>query len=234
VPDDHADRVQPSVHWPLSGLVVRTPRLELRYPDDPLLLELAELSTRPVHAPAEMPFAEPWTDVEPHDRGRGTLQFHWRERGEWRPEAWSCGLAVVVDGAVVGSQGLAARDFNRLGAVSTGSWLTLDHQGRGIGTEMRSAVLHLIFEGLGADRAESAAFDDNRRSLGVSRTLGYVENGDELHTRRDGGGRLVRLLLTRQTWGSRRRVDITIDGLEPCLDLFGARSRVHARPGGTV
>jgi len=209
-------------HWPLLGLVVRTPRLELRYPSEGLLLELAELSTGPVHPPETMPFAEPWTDVDPRARGRGTVQHHWRERGAWSPEAWGCGLAVLVDGAVVGSQGLSATHFARTRVVATGSWLTLARQGEGIGTEMRAAVLHLAFAGLGADRAESAAFEDNAASQRVSATLGYVANGDEIHRRREGAGRLIRLLLTREAWATRRRDDIVIDGLDPCLELFGA------------
>ena len=35
--------------WPLFDLVVRTPRLELRYPDDDLVYELAALTAEPIH-----------------------------------------------------------------------------------------------------------------------------------------------------------------------------------------
>ena len=54
-------------------------------------------------------------------------------------------------------------------SVATGSWLGLRHQGHGIGKEMRAAVLHFAFAGLGAIEALSGAWDDNKPSLGVER-----------------------------------------------------------------
>jgi RimJ/RimL family protein N-acetyltransferase len=213
-----------SSHWPLLGLVVRTPRLELRYPDDTLLLQLAELAMQPIHPPDTMPFSVPWSDGSPEDRARSTLQFNWKNRAEWTADAWHCNFVTVVDGAVVGSQGVGGHSFARTRAVETGSWIGLAHQGQGIGKEMRAAVVHFAFAGLGAQRCESGAFDDNGRSLGVSRSLGYVDNGDLIHTRRDGAGRIVKLLLTREAWEPRRRDDITIEGLDGCLEMFGALS----------
>lgn len=55
--------------------------------------------------------------------------------------------------------------------VSTASWLGLHHQRQGIGTEMRAAVLHLAFAGLGAVDALSGAFEDNPSSFSVSEKL---------------------------------------------------------------
>ena len=208
--------------WPLLNLVVRTPRLELRVPNDDLLFELAELSTGDIHPPETMPFGMPWSDVSPDERGRSTLQFNWRSRAEWKPESWNCSLVTVVGGRVVGTQGVIAANFAATRTVTTGSWLGMEYQGQGIGKEMRAAVVHLAFAGLGAQRCESAAFHDNGASLGVSRALGYDDNGDEIHMRRDKADRIVRLLLTRDAWEPRRRADITIEGLEDCLELFGA------------
>jgi RimJ/RimL family protein N-acetyltransferase len=85
---------------------------------------------------------------------------------------------------------------------------------------MRQAVLHLAFAGLGAEEALSDAFEDNAASLATSRTVGYVENGEALAPRRDGSGRTIRFRLDRATWERRRRDDIEIDGLDPCLDMF--------------
>jgi RimJ/RimL family protein N-acetyltransferase len=208
--------------WPLFGLVVRTPTLELRYPTDELLDELGVLSTAPIHAPETMPFAVAWTDAPPAERIRQGLQHHWRSRAEWTADHWVCPLVTIVGGEVVGSQALHADNFSRCRTVNTGSWLTMSRQGGGIGTEMRAAALHLAFAGLGADRCESGAFEDNAASQGVSRKLGYVENGDAIHARRDGAGRMIRLLLTRHVWERNRRDDIEIDGLDACRDLFGA------------
>jgi RimJ/RimL family protein N-acetyltransferase len=118
-------------------------------------------------------------------------------------------------------QGLAAADFAVLREVRTGSWLGLTHQGKGIGTEMRAAVLHLAFAGLGALQARSEAFDDNAASLAVSRKLGYAGDGiDRLVIR---GQPVVsqRLRLDRGTWESMHTVPVTIAGLQPCLHMFG-------------
>jgi RimJ/RimL family protein N-acetyltransferase len=61
--------------------------------------------------------------------------------------------------------------------VKTGSWLGRDFQGRGLGKEMRAAVLALAFDGLGAEVAETEAFVVSTASAGVSRSLGYEPNG---------------------------------------------------------
>lgn len=156
-------------HWPLYGLRLRTPRLELRLPDLELLDELASVAADGVHAPDEMPFTVPWTAVPPEERGKVVFQHVLSTVADWSVRDWALSLAVLCEGRVVGRQDLMARDFAVTGQVSTGSWLGLAHQGRGIGTEMRAAVLHLAFAGLGARTAVSAAMTDNPRSLG-SRT----------------------------------------------------------------
>jgi RimJ/RimL family protein N-acetyltransferase len=169
-----------------------------------------------------MPFFFPWTDQPSPELERGALQFVWRQRAEWKPEAWHLPLVVSENGELVGVQGVQAKEFRRLRLVETGSWLGRAHQGRGIGKEMRAAVLHLAFAGLGADSAYSAAWEDNAASLAVSRALGYEENGDLVALRRDRAGRQIRLKLHRDRWQESRRDDIAIESLEPCLGLFGA------------
>ncbi len=214
-------------YWPLFDLVIRTPRLELRPPTDDDLLALVELADRGVHDPATMPFAIPWTDWEPDVRHRSTMQWWWRNRAEWQAEDWLLGLAVYEVGpeggrTVVGAQDVASTDFARSGTVVTGSWLGRAHQGQGLGKEMRSAVLHLAFAGLGAQRAETEAWHDNAASIGVTRSLGYRPNGDRLALRRDAYDRHLRFALERADWEQRRRDDIVIEGLDACRELFGA------------
>jgi RimJ/RimL family protein N-acetyltransferase len=119
---------------------------------------------------------------------------------------------------------MLATDFAVKRQVGTGSWLGKAHQGRGIGKEMRAAILHLAFAGLGAARATSGAFENNAASLAVSRALGYVENGDDIGAPRGKPMRQIRLLLTRADWEKNRRADIRIHGLEPCLPMFGLSS----------
>lgn len=195
--------------------------MTLRYAGDDDVLALAELATKGIHDPATMPFLFPWTDAEPPLLLRNSAQWYWRQRADWLPERWSVPFATVVDGDVVGMQGMEAEHFAVLRQVSTGSWLGRTHQGQGIGKEMRAAVLHFAFAGLGADWAVSGAFHDNGASLGVSRSLGYEEEGRRLALRRDAPDWLVGLRLSRAAWEQQRRDDIEIDGLEPCLSLFG-------------
>ncbi len=205
--------------WPLRGLVLRTPRLELRPDDDAALLELAALADAGVHPEDEMPFLVPWTRSA--DRGRMVLQYQWRCRAELASEKWTVNFVVRADGVVVGTQGLSARSFDVLREVETGSWLGQAHQGNGYGTEMRTAVLALAFDHLGARTARSAAFLDNARSHGVSRRLGYRTDGTELRVREGACTTDVRLLLdpadfVRPDW------KLQVEGLEPCLELLGA------------
>lgn len=209
-------------HWPLFGLRVRTPRLELRPPDDELAAEVAELAVKGINEPGFRPFRPLWDEVPPPHQQRNTLQHLWQARAAWKPSSWHLPLAVVVDGRVAGVQGMLADDFAARRTISSGSWLGRGYQGRGLGTEMRAAMLHLGFAGLGAVRAESGAWHDNQASLGVSRKLGYTPNGDKVVLRGEVPDREIRLVLSRERWEQDRRHDIDLIGVAPCLPFFGA------------
>jgi RimJ/RimL family protein N-acetyltransferase len=129
-----------------------------------------------------------------------------------------------MDDEVVGQQAITAADFPTLKTVNSFSVLRLRDQGRGLGKEMRAAVLHLAFAGLGALRAESDAFADNLASQGVSKALGYTPNGSMLASRPSGGALMLRFVLTRERWERSPRADIKIRGLEPCLPVLGIES----------
>jgi RimJ/RimL family protein N-acetyltransferase len=208
-------------YWPLFDLRIVTPRLEMRYPDDAIVTELARVAALGIHDPETMPFSIPWTDVASPLQERNSLQHYWRARGQWSTDAWGLPLAAIVDGEVVGMQGMNAEKFALRRTVVTGSWLRPASQGQGIGREMRQAVLHLAFVGLGAVRAESGAFHDNVSSIRVSRAVGYTDNGDEITDRRDGADRQLRFVMTRDQWEPRRRDDIVIENLAPCLEMMG-------------
>ncbi|MGN6790991.1 MAG: GNAT family N-acetyltransferase [Streptosporangiaceae bacterium] len=223
-------------YWPLAGLRVRiasgaaatsADAIELRIPDEDDLSALAALAEAGVHDPAVQPFAVQWTDVEPAVRARSVLQHHWRCLGNWSPDEWELNLVVVRDGVVVGTQALGAKDYRIVREVSTGSWLGRQHQGKGTGTAMRAAALALAFDGLGADYARSEAFTDNPASLGVSRKLGYSDDGIDRLVVRGRAMESIRLRIGRAAWQAARGAsglgvsDVTIDGLEQCLPLFG-------------
>ena len=210
-------------YWPLFDLRVRTPRVELRPPIDDDAVALASLAAEGVHDPAATPFSIPWTDQPSPQLERGALQYVWRSRAEWTPEKWELPLAVCFEGQLVGVQGVGGEHFASLRSVETGSWLGRRFQGRGLGREMRAAVIHLAFAGLGAERAVSGAWHDNHPSIAVSRALGYEDNGEGVKLRRDKPDRHLSFLLTRARWEATARTDIAIEQLAPCLDLFGLR-----------
>jgi RimJ/RimL family protein N-acetyltransferase len=208
--------------WPLFDLRVATPRLELRYIDDELGVELALLAARGIHDPEQMPFAMPWTDVPSPQLERNAMQWYWRCRAETSPSRFHIDLAALVDGAVVGTTGLIATDFATLRQFETGSWLGREHQGQGLGIEMRRATLHLGFAGLGATLATTSAFDDNPASLGVTRHLGYAPTGAERRVRRGQQATTLRFEMARDHWERHvRSDDIRIEGLDACLALLG-------------
>lgn len=208
--------------WPLARLRVISPTVELRYPTDDDLVAMAGVAVAGIHEPNFMPFGFPWTDAPAEQIGPNLLRYHWQLRATSTPDNWSLPLAVLVNGEVIGCQDVLAEQFAVRHEVLTGSWISLALQGRGIGSEMRAAVLHFAFEGLGASTATSSAFVDNRASLRVSEKLGYAPNGTATRNRRGTVALEQRLLLTRAAWEARRRDDISIEGLAGCLDWFGA------------
>lgn len=205
----------------MAYLRLETPALELRWPSPDDLDALAELAAAGVHDPDVQPFTVAWTDVSPDERARSTLQYHWSRWGSWQPSDWTLEFVVIRDGVVVGTQGVGGHDFAVLREVHTGSWLGRPYQRQGIGTQMRAAVLQLAFQGLGAQQAVSSAFADNAASLGVSRKLGYRDDGIEWHVVRGRPALTRRLRLARADWQAAGTVPVQIHGLAPCLPHFG-------------
>jgi RimJ/RimL family protein N-acetyltransferase len=208
-------------HWPLLGLRLATPRLELRLPSDEELSELADLVAEGMHQPGSMPFLVSWPSSPPVERARALVQRHWRNRGDWSEANWSLDLAVFADGQIVGQQEISAHDYAIVRQVSTFSWLGRRHHGQGIGTEMRAAALHLAFAGLDANDATSGAFDDNEASLRVSEKLGYESDGIERLAAHGRSTVTRRLRLTRSRWEATDRPPVSISGLSLCLPMFG-------------
>lgn len=208
--------------WPLFGLRLRIGDVELRLPTDEELCTLARLAAEGIHPPETMPFEVPWTDVPSPEQERNSLQFHWRCRADWQRDSWALPLMVWAGGLPAGSQGVRAAQFSLRREVATGSWLGRGFQGRGIGKLMRTAVLHLAFVGLSAQHAVTSAFDDNAASRGVTRSLGYEADGVERKVVRDRVVTAQRFRLTRDAWLARDHPRVEVEGLEPCLELFGA------------
>ena len=166
----------------LPDFVIRTPRLELRPPTERSIEALYEVAEAGIHLPAEMPFGVAWTDTLTRD---SFLEYHRSFIEDWRPEDWTCNFVAVLEGRVVGTQGVFAERFPERRLVSTGSWLGQDWQGRGLGTEQRAGVLEFAFRILGARAATTGAVATNRASQRVSEKLGYTLVGESTVTPRD-------------------------------------------------
>jgi RimJ/RimL family protein N-acetyltransferase len=207
--------------WPLFALRIRSERLVLRLPTDDDLVDLIALARAGIHPPDEMPFGIAWSTVASPAFERSFLQHHWGMRAGWSTESWQLNLMIELDGEPIGTQSIHADRFSVMRTVDTGSWLGMAHQGRGFGREMREAVLALAFEGLGAHVATTEAFLDNAASAGVSRSLGYIENGRGSLAPEGVARETQRFRMTLDDWRSRPRSPVIFEGLDACLAMFG-------------
>ena len=218
-----------SLAWPFFGLRVSTPIVELAYPTDETIPQIIELAKQGIHHPNFMPFSIPWSSATEPELDRSMAQFYWKNRADLTPTSWLLPLAVMIEGEPVGVQDVRGENFGLLGIAETGSWLASEHQGRGIGKEMRAAILHLLFEGLGARRAVTQSRHDNASSLAVTRSLGYEANGTTIEDYGDNEPLLTEhFFMSRETWQKTRRDDIQITGLADCLDMLGLGSSSSA------
>jgi RimJ/RimL family protein N-acetyltransferase len=167
-----------------------------------------------------MPFAVAWSDrIGEPDFLADFVAFHERHLADWSPDSWDLNLLVWARGELAGTQGIFANQFADRRWVGTGSWLGRDYQGRGLGTEMRAAVLELAFRGLGAVAAESTWLEGNEASRRVSEKLGYRETGIGTKSPRGYPVPEHGVEIERAAWHCPMPVEIA--GLEPCLPLFG-------------
>ncbi len=201
--------------YPPFDVRVATPRIELVGATDELLAQLVS-AVRDGKANADPPA---WDDPhsfyesDPDARVHGWLRGIWRGRGLTAPDRWRLYFVAVVDGEVIGMQDLIGFDFLTFGSVESSSWVSSDVRLKGLGTEMRSAILHLAFEGLGAKEATSEAGGDNMPSNRISERLGYEPNGTSWATHNGVPNLGRRWRLTREAWLLTRRDDISLSGV---------------------
>ena len=198
----------------------------MRPPTDDEIAELARVARRGIHGDDVMPFANGWTDYPEHEFGRRFAQYFWSQRAGWRVDAWALPFAVFLDAEPVGVQQVNAQAFPILRTVGTGSWLARVHQRRGIGSEMRAAVLHFAFTALDAEVAVTGAYSYNEGSIGVSRKLGYEANGTRRDVVRGAAADALLFRLAREQWFATEHLDVTIEG-------FGAVCRALRRRPAT-
>jgi RimJ/RimL family protein N-acetyltransferase len=209
--------------WPPLALRVTGLGLELVWARDELLFALAREASGGVHDEGYMPFVVPWTRGAPETVGRSVLQYAWGRRAALGPDDWCLQLAVLRDGEVLGLQDVFARQYRVTRTAETGSWLGRRHQRQGVGWRMRLLMLHLLFDGLGARTATTSAFEDNAGSLGVTRKLGYRENGEKTEAR-EGTAVVSRLFaMDRADWEARpdwMRPEVGLHGVDAVRGLL--------------
>ena len=204
--------------WPFFDLRVTCDEVLLRGVTDADLEILVSVIPDDLEMnPANEQFATLSRDA---DRRRQLVGETWKHRGTWSPDSWCLDLAVEVQGRVVGVQALEGEQFSQLRTVDSFSWLSSEVRGRGLANLMRTGVLALAFDHLGAEVAISSARTDNAPSLAVSYRMGYVDNGITRTVTPTGPFELQNVRLTRDAWRAGGRT-AEVAGLEPCLSWFG-------------
>ena len=196
----------------------------MRVARDEDFVEGLALIDQGIHDPAVMPFQVPFTDTAMPLRQWDTLRYWWSTRSSFQPDSWNLEFFVYAGGVLIGVQGMHTEKFSLLREGSSGSWLGHAHQRQGYGTEMRTALLALAFDHLGAQVMRSAAFLNNPGSTGVSARLGYELDGTKTSAPRGVPVTSQQFRLTRERWSATRRAlaeDVTVSGLAPCLALLG-------------
>ncbi|XVV09150.1 GNAT family N-acetyltransferase [Actinoplanes sp. CA-131856] len=146
-------------------------------------------------------------------------QGYWKAYGTWDPASWVLHFAVSYEGRLAGVQTLEGENFPALRTVDTASWLVPEVRGRGVGVAMRTAVLGFAFGSLGAVAAISSATTANKASQGVSRRLGYADNGVSHIVDTTGDvAELRHFRLTAARWPG---AEVTVEGFDPCRPWFG-------------
>lgn len=212
--------------WPFAGLVLRTPRLVLRWPT---LEDLAVLGREAAATDLSGEVSVPFLVRAKHDGGtveaaqHALLQFHWAAWGRLSPETWDLFFTVLLDGEVVGSQGFGGRDFLVRREVMSGAWTVERAQGRGIAVEAHQALLRLVFDGLGAEWATNGSYRSNPASGAASRRIGYLDDGEEVHAVEGERQEGLRFRMDRARYDevSANWPEVEVEGLDACLPRLG-------------
>ena len=229
-----------TTYWPLWGLRIHVADLVLQPMTEADLDEVVAVLPPDLELD---PSATRYPGLdEPTQRAVVVQQAYWRHYGTWSPTEWRLNFCVRRAGRLIGVQELEGNDFPTLGTVDTSSWLVAGERGRGAGKGMRRAVLALAFGPLSARAAVTSAWEDNAASLGVSRSMGYRDNGVSLMARpgHDQPGTLVHLRMTRDQWAAAEAAEAertaggrestpSVEGFEPCRPFFGQPSADRAK-----
>ena len=215
--DQHPSTGTRHPDWPLFDLRLRCREVELTPVRE---ADLAVLAAREPDDYEQDPRLEQLPELSgPQNRRRLFHQGYWKALGTWSPSSWVLHMAVRHGGELVGVKTLEGDNFPVLRTVDSASWLVPGVRGRGLGVAMRTAVLGLAFDHLGAVAAITSARTDNHASLGVSRRIGYTDNGVGFVAERSGRVLLQHLRLPVEHW--RHGAEVTVENVAPCRPWFG-------------
>lgn len=204
--------------WPLHGIRLRTAELELRPATEADLPALCAILPDDLEVD---PSATRYAGIDEASNHRVILaQSYWRAMGLWSPHDWVLPFVVLRGGERIGMQALEGPDYGADRTVDSWSWLVESARGQGLGKQMRTAILELAFRHLGAKAAITSAVLTNEGSLGVSRSLGYVESHQSMlaHSQQT----LQHLRLDAAAWAAcGRGRSIEIEGVGAALPFFG-------------
>jgi RimJ/RimL family protein N-acetyltransferase len=206
--------------WPLFDLRLTLNDTLLRPVRETDLDELARLLPDDVE---HDPQSRLWPGLDlASNRRRLLFQNYWRHWGDWSVESWALTFCVIHRDQVVGIQELEADHFVELRTVDSSSWLAPEYRGVGLGTTMRVAMLGFAFDHLGAQAAITSARVDNAASLGVSRRIGYQDNGVSVSRSPSGPCVLQHMRLSREQWRTGALGgSVVVTGLSDCALYFG-------------
>ncbi len=207
-----------SKYWPLLDLCIDTPKFQMVCARDEHFEDLADILMRVRQQPHQS-----WWGAE--NDGVGTfetkfLQYLWSHRSGWRHDNWRITFVILEDGRARGVQSIWSEKFPALRAVSSGSWLDPEHQGRGIGRMMRSAALHFVFDSLEAVEARTSSRVENAAALSLTRSLGYRENGFLRKARVDEVVVEQEFTMSRGDWFEQQREKFPVSGFDACRFMF--------------
>ncbi|WP_150463113.1 GNAT family N-acetyltransferase [Nesterenkonia ebinurensis] len=169
--------------WPPFGLRIESPRLVLRQVRETDFAGFLAAASSGIRNTEKCPFLTPWDDNPPEAMARNSLPYIWSQRAKIGPDHWYLMLGVFLknddrsEGLLIGVQDVNARNYRVMRTVNSGSWMRRDHQGQGLGKEMRAAMLLWAFDHFNAEYAQSGANSWNKPSQGVSASLGYQTVG---------------------------------------------------------
>jgi RimJ/RimL family protein N-acetyltransferase len=218
------DRVHPEAAraqaWPLLGLRIRTARLELRLPTCEDITRLAPVS---YHRQSAGRVGATFTASELLAREQA------RSISEWSTNRWYLTFGVFRGGDPVGIQSVTTERFPSTRSFETPAWVAPTMRRQGFATEMRVAVLCLMFDYLAARVAVASPFAGNIASIEVSKRLGY-EQLQPLSGSHASKEPTTRLTLTTARWRTSHLRNVEIEGLGLCLPLFGLTAQTGDYP----